>query len=212
MWGHIYSWLVPRSDCDALVSYLEARSLMGRWMPEARELTDDAYLGETPWAVASTEFPDEWREIWPRHNTTPIQIMVYPTWLEYFWEGNVLDSSIEDGVPAMLPAPLLFEAGKLEWRPFEREWYADGTLIAQHRESGRDRHSALLVREDWLKKTLATNGWSLVVGWLGEKRLLEGGLTGGLEGGWIEINGIASLARSEWRFGTRRLDYQRPSA
>lgn len=94
---------------------------------------------------------------------------VYPTWLEYFWEGNVLDCSISDGVRAMLPAPLLFQAGELEWKPHTRQWYSDdGTLIAQNRETRRDRHSALLVREDWLTAVLAERTWSMVVGWLGK--------------------------------------------
>jgi hypothetical protein len=53
MWSHLYSWLVSTSNCDALVTYLDQHSLMGRWMPEARELTNDAFLGEIPWAEAA---------------------------------------------------------------------------------------------------------------------------------------------------------------
>jgi hypothetical protein len=212
MWSHIYSWLVSPSDRAALVSYLEEHSLMGRWMPEGRELTDDSYLGEVPWAASAQEFPDGWREIWPRYDAAAISIRVYPTWLQYYWEGNVLDCSISEGVRAMLPAPLLFQAGELEWKPLTREWYSgDGTLIAQNREAARDRHSALLVREDWLKAAITKHSWLIVVAWLGEKRLFAGGRSGGLEGGWTELNGIASLAQSAWKFCMPRFEYQPPT-
>jgi hypothetical protein len=212
MWSHIYTWLVEPAERDALVSYLERRTLMNRWMPEAREITDAAYLAEMPWAAATTEYPDEWQQLWPRGEGEPIDLAVYPTWIYYLWEGNVWDCSIDNGVHAMLPAPLLFDAGGLRWKPGTREWYGPtGMLIAQYHETQRDRHSALLVRESWLKRVLKQNGWSLVVGWLGEKQLFEAGWHGGLVGKWSEINGVGLLADSKWIFGNRRIELRTPA-
>ena len=57
LWSQIYSWLAQPADRDALVAYLERHSLMGRWMPEGREHTNSAYLGELPWAAAAREYP-----------------------------------------------------------------------------------------------------------------------------------------------------------
>ena len=204
LWSHIFSWLVRPSDREALVAFLEQRSLMGRWMPEGREHIDDAYLGELPWAAATGKEPNAWQEIEPYGARTPLALEVYPTWDEYYWEGNVLDCSIEDGVQAWVPAPILFEAETLSWSPGTRQWCGpDGTMVAQYR--GGSGHSALLVREEWLKRVLRKTGNTIVFGWLGEKRLIETGFHSEIVGDWTGIDAIASLAASQWAFGKRRL-------
>ena len=61
--------------------------------------------------------------------------------------------------------------------------------VAQFVESSD--HNVLLVREDWLKRTLRKAGLDVIFGWLGEKQLLEkDGSRFGVEvvGGWTEIN------------------------
>ena len=62
---------------------------------------------------------------------------------------------------------------------------------------------ALLVREDWLKRTLRNTGHSMVFGWLGEKQLIGRGFD--VPGDWTQIDAIASLAGYRWSFGERRL-------
>ena len=203
LWSHIFSWLVRPSDRKALVAFLEQRSLMGLWMPEGRRHIDDAYLGELPWAVATGGEPDAWQEIEPYDARGPLDPKVYPAWNEYYWEGNVLDCSIEDGVQAWVPAPILFAAEALDWDPGTRQWRRpDGTVVAQYRE--RSGYSALLVREEWLKRVLRKTGNAIVFGWCGEKRLIETGLHSEIVGDWTGIDAIASLAE-KWAFGERRL-------
>ena len=204
LWSHIYSWLVQPADRNALVSYLERHSLFGRWMPEGCGHTDAAYLGELPWAKVANEYPDSWRKI-PQSDdlAAPMELQVYPTWAEYLWEVSALDRSIEDSVHAWFPAPVLFEAGELSWVPGTCEWCKrDGPPVAQYREGSS--HSALLVREDWLKRTLRKTGHSIVFGWLGEKRLLGADFRG-IVGDWTQIDAIASLVDKKWSFGKRRL-------
>ena len=95
------------------------------------------------------------------------------------------------------------DAGGLKWSPGTRNWcVTDGTLAAQYREQGG--HCALLVREDWLKRTLRKCGRSMVFGWLGEKRLFDAGSPPQLLGDWIEISAVASLSARRWEFGQRR--------
>jgi hypothetical protein len=210
LWSHIKSWLVAKSDAPSLIDFLEAHTLMGNWMPEGQELTDSAYLGEMPWAAPVHEYPAEWREVNPRYESEPSGLKVYPAWIYYYWEGNVLDASIDNGVGAMLPAPQLFDAGDLSWEPGQRLWHGpSGELVAQYRQAEEKglRHSALLVRESWLRRQLQQAGCSLVVGWLGEKQLFDRDLlVGGLIGSWTEINGIALLSGRSWKFGNRRLN------
>ncbi len=200
----LFSWLVRPSDRETLVSFLEQRSLMERWMPEGYRHIDDAYLGELPWATATGEEPNAWHAIWPRGAREPLEFEVYPTWAEYGWEGNVLDCSIQDSVNAWLPAPILFEAETLNWVPGTRQWCRpNGKVVAQYREGSG--HSALLVREEWLKRILRRTGNAIIFGWLGEKRLFETGFHPRIVGDWTQIDTIASFAGSQWAFGERRL-------
>ena len=66
-----------------------------------------------------------------------------------------------------------------------------------------DVNKALLVREDWLKRTLQKTDLRMVFGWLGEKQLIGG--PDYLVGDWTQIDAIASLAGNRWFFGDRRL-------
>ena len=203
LWSHIYSWLVQPADRDALVAYLERHSLMGRWMPNGSGHTDSAYLGELPWAAAANEYPDSWHQVNRYDDLVPEGLKVYAAWAEYLWEGNVLDRSIEDNVRAEYPSRMLFDVGELNWVPGTRKWRnPDGTLVAQYCEGSG--HGALLVREDWLKRTLRKTGHSIVFGWLGEKRLIGAGFHGVVVDR-TQIDAIASLAGNKWRFGERQL-------
>ena len=205
LWIYTYSWLVHPTDQEALVSFLERRSLMGRWMPEGQEYADAAYLGELPWAAAANdanEVTDSWSA--PRYRSEQMKLEVYPTWVEYLWEGNVLDCSIEHSVNALLPAPLLFQGGNLSWASGSREWCrSDGTPMAQYRE--RNGHRALIVREDWLQDTLRNTHHSILFGLLGEKRFMRAGLHTDVVRDWTQIDAIGSLTGDQWAFGKRRL-------
>ena len=204
LWSQIYGWFVQPCDQDALVAYLDRQSLMGRWMPEGREHTDAAYLGELPWASTTDEYPDTWEEVRTHGGSEPMDIKVYPAWAEYYWEGNVLDCSIDEGVKAWLPSPVLFKEGKLCWVSGTREWRTpNGASVARYFEE--DSHAALLVREDWLKRTLRETGHSMVFGWLGEKQLIGEIPHHGVVGDWTEIDGVASLAGNRWTLGRRKL-------
>lgn len=189
MRSHIYSWLVRPKQREAVVGYLE-HILMGR-MPEGAGNINTAYLGELPWAISRNNSEDIWQPV-PHHlDEESTCLEVSPAWEEYNWEGNNKDCSINDGVQACYPAPFLFGTGALTWKPSRREWMdRAGATVAQFVESGD--HSALLVREDWLKRTLRTANLDVVFGWSGEKRLLG---KNGIVGGWTEINVVASLDR-----------------
>ena len=198
LWSHIYSWLVAADQLSPLVSFLSTRSFMGRWMPEAGSVTNDAYLAEMPWAAAANEYPREWRPVSPRLEAAS-EFEVFPAWEHYTWEGGELDCSIEDSVGASLPAVLLFDQQQLEWVPGTRTWRdRKGAVVAQYR-SRRGEHTALLVKESWLKAALQKGGWGLVIGWLGEKMLLSGSLGPGLIGNWTEMNGVGSFDRQGFK-------------
>ncbi len=202
MWGQIYSWLVQPKQRKMVVEYLEQHTLMGLWMPDGARNTDAAYLGEMPWAISRDISENIWRPVQRYEDEEPTGLKVSPAWEDYYWEGNIRDCSIDDEVSSSCPTPVLFDAGTLTWKSGTRKWMdKKGVTVAQFVES--IDHSALLVREDWLKKTLRRAKLDMVFGWLGEKRLLE---KGGIVGGWTEINAVASLDRGRWRFGRRWLE------
>ena len=204
LWSHIYSWLVQPADLKACIAHIKQRSLAGRWMPEGMKHTVAGYLGELPWAASTRELTEQWQGIRGGIGFEPIGIDVCPIWAEYHWEGNNLDCSIEHGVHAFFPAPVLFEAGKLRWVPGNRAWCRpDGTLVARYDDV--PGHGGLQVREDWLKQVLRKTGHAVVFGWLGEKRLIEAGLATGLAGDWTVIDAVAGFVDGRWTIGQRRL-------
>lgn len=206
MWSHVYSWLVRPADLRGLVVYLRTHSFMGRWMPEAGDVTNDAYLAEMPWAAAAWEYPREWREVQARGRSEAAACEVYPAWEGYTWEGGGWDCSIEESVHAVLPAPLLFDQGQLTWQPETLNWCnPSGTVVARWVRVP-DGHSVLLVRESWLQETLRGGGWSLLVGWLGEKQLFSSGWSPGLVGNWTEMNGVATMDGGNWTFEPLRIE------
>ena len=93
-------------------------------------------MGELPWAVSRDNEADIWEPITERGTWEPTGLEVSPTWEEYNWEGNILDCSIDDGVLAWYPGPILFDAGNLVWKPGTREWRDPaGATVARLAES-----------------------------------------------------------------------------
>lgn len=215
LWSHIYGWIVRKPDAPRLMRFLKTTTLMGRWMPEGGTITDSAYMPETPSALAAQEYPAQWEAIRPRFGDGDAKdpepdLEVYSAWVDYFWEGNVWDCSIEHGVSARVPSEWLFTKGELQWVPGTRTWAgATGIVVAEFFER-EDVGNALLVRESWLKRVLADNDWSLVFGRLGEKQLHSTGLRPGLVGGWTEIDGAASLHNGRWQVAKDRTVLRRP--
>jgi len=212
LWSHLKSWLVRRDDSAANVAYLKGKSFMNHWMPQGHEVTDASYLAEMPWSQASNEFPTEWTLVeGPMGETAPDGLELYPAWIEYAWEGSVWDCSIDSGVRAVMPSPLLFEAGSLRWVPGTTSWVdSEGTLAAAHHSCGP--HSNLLVDKEWLARVLDANGWSLIVGWLGEKQLFTSNhFSPELVGTWTEFNGVAVFEDGDWTFHGPRFEEHTPA-
>ena len=195
----IESWIIRPRQRDWVVCHLEQSTLMNKRMPEATQQVNAAYLGELPWALSSGEPGDPWISICSNGNEGSLEVL--PAWGEYLWEGSIKDCSIEDTVEAWCPALVLFKAGTLTWLPGTREWRDPaGTSVAQFIETGG--HCALLVREDWLQRTLRKAGLAMVFRWIGEKRLFEDNK---ILGSWLKINAVASLQGKQWTFEERQL-------
>jgi hypothetical protein len=198
MWTHIFSWLIPAPEASGLVKDLKSRSFMGRWMPEAGEITNDAYLGEMPWAAAASEYPPGWDAVRPERDAEP-GYEVLPAWEGYMWEGGSLDCSLQESIHAAVPTRLLYDSQQPAWVAGTKSWRDEtGTIVVRH-VGGDGEHSALLVRETWLKAALKRGGWTLVIGRLGEKMLFDDRASGRVIGERLEINGVASYGLSAFK-------------
>lgn len=203
LWCHVNTWLIKDESVPQFEAFLADHWLMGRWMPEGHSVTDAGYLGEMPWAEAAREHRQEW-QVPGRAEETDFEVL--PANAEYMWEGNVLDCSLVNAVGAFMPCEPLFEAEGLEWVSGARAWMANGRTVAEHREAetGTESHTALLVREDWLRDVLERQGLGLGVGLLGEKRMLPPTFSRREEHRWLEVNGVATYVGGRWNVGDRR--------
>lgn len=65
IWIHIRSYLVPKGKSDKFYMWLSKQNLIGRWMPEGFELSEN-FIGEYPWAIPYKKFfehEEEWKEV-----------------------------------------------------------------------------------------------------------------------------------------------------
>lgn len=202
--SYIESWLIRPIQRDEIIDYLKKCTSIGQLMATAAREINSAYLGELPWSLLCDE---------SENLSIPIQsyrdLEGLSTCGEYGWESTSKDCSIEDEVNAWYPAPILFKAGTLTWLPGTREWQnSAGTSVAQFIDTGIGGHRVLLVREDWLKRTLRQAGLAMVFRWSGEKILREKDQDSPQTktvGSWLEINAVASLEGQRWTFGERQL-------
>ncbi|HEY2327449.1 MAG TPA: hypothetical protein VGH52_08205 [Gaiellaceae bacterium] len=204
-WSHLYPWLVRNSDAAEFEAFLKQRSLMGRWMPEGGDITSTAYLGEVPWAASCREYPPEWT---CDYDNLPVEVLPFAT--GYIWEGNILDCSLSEAVHAAVPVLEVFNAGTLTWAG-GTAWRSSDQVVAEYRNA-RDkfiRHSSMLVREIWLRDVLDKLDCTLVIGRLGEKRMIGGGFEGKPQP-WLELNALAIYEDGVWRFSPVRAEKREP--
>ena len=202
LWCRIDSWLGRLGDQDAVLAHLAEHSLVGSGDHEGREFVSDGSLGELPWGPAFRQYPDSWCLVEPSDTSGIARTEINPTWVDYLWEGSVLDCSIDDAVHAACPAPILFGDGGLTWVGGSREWQSvDGSPVVRFAEE--DDHSALLAREDWLERTLRKGGYFLAIGLRGEKQFIGQHQFEGHD--WSEFDAVASLSENRWTVGDLRV-------
>ncbi len=213
-WSHIYGWLIKAPQAAALATALENRTLMGRWMPEGGDRTSN-YLGEFLWRASwenvdadvlagdEAQFGREWAEsvsLETQSGVTASDLFVLPASIGYLWEASV-DCSIEESVNVTVPAAALLDTPTITRHPDTPDWFDGPTHIASfvRIDTETTRGGILLVAEDWLRARLLEEGWELVVGLLGERRVLSGASKK-----WQQFDHIARLEATGWTYGKLR--------
>jgi hypothetical protein len=178
LWYSFTAYLIRSQDLDAFLAWAEGVDFWGRWMPDPPD-SHKLFLGEYGWSPASEYFSqpyfgeDGW--IQPEHDC-PVKIRTAT--FEYKQETSGFDCSIDEGFTLRLPVVDLLSSLGLRWNGSGAD-YTDGTgtLVAFDPTAHESGPSALLLREDALMRSLESQGLTLCWALLGEKRILDAGLT-----------------------------------
>ena len=178
LWYSFTAYLIRSQDLDAFLAWAEGVDFWGRWMPDPPD-SHKLFLGEYGWSQAFEYFSqpyfgeDGW--IQPGHDC-PVKIRTAT--FEYKQETSGFDCSIDEGFTLRLPVVDLLSSLGLRWNGCGAD-YTDGTgtLVAFDPTAHESGPSALLLREDALRRSLESKGLTLCWALLGEKRILDAGLT-----------------------------------
>lgn len=176
IWYMCTGYLVRSQDADVFLKWAETVDFWGRWMPDPPEVYR-MFLGEDAWSPASRYFQQPYfgDEGWtqPGHGCPG---KVRPAAFEYLREATTFDCSVDESYALRLPATDLVTGLGLRWSGSGAD-YLDpaGQLGAFDPTANADGPSALLIREDLLKKFLAHAKLAICWAILGEKRVLGAG-------------------------------------
>ena len=159
------SWLVAPADLQEIVTALPGEledHTFASDLIDSQGHIDCCYFGELGWREMGC---------YNRHDRSltvttadAITLTMTPTVEEYTWEGVIWDCSIEDSVHATLPSTFIQNSSKLRWSPDSAAWRDGNELVVSYLTTGADYHGDMLVvREDWLRDYLASQGMALVL-------------------------------------------------
>lgn len=191
IWYMTKSYIVKKSDVDALFEWAKKQNFMGSWMPESRTL-HRVFLGEFFCSPAYEHHcsPYYGYDGWTRGRDLLIPKEVLVTAEQYLWEHGSYDCSIEETVNIYLPANWLIDHMDLRWRGVEGQFFDDKRNLIAFDPSVRTLGpGALLVNRDALLKFLNENGYAIVWIILGEKNIIGGRMAPDDWKGRLELSG-----------------------
>jgi nucleoside phosphorylase len=172
IWMHVRGYLVGAKSARKAFRWLAKQDFMGRWMPEGAEF-DDGFLGEYPWGLPFTRYPDEYHSKGSRGSKPPARLTPICNSIS---SSHSEDATQKEGGTIHVPARLFFQDEPLiRWdglscfgRRGEPPRFRDPSVT----EPG---HSALLVDRAYILSFLRRTGQCLVWTVLGEKQIITGG-------------------------------------
>jgi hypothetical protein len=203
--------LCKARERTSVLDQARAMAMDRRSLGEVPSFTNYAYLGEMPWTITLEGEIEGWRGL-ERYafNEDEEGPRVLASTVGYWWEGHVLDCSIDDSVGCVLPCAELFAAGDLRWHPAHREWTnASGVAVARYVTA--DNHRVLLVREDWLREMLRQLEFDLVIDVTGERDLVVNGMDPRRPGGWTDLDSVGYWDGTTLDLPKFRRDFRMPA-
>ena len=174
LWIGVTSYFVRAEDVGAFMAWSRTVDFWGRWMPEPPE-DSRLFVGEYRWSPAFEHLhPDclEGRD-WVRpqgRDGEECPVPIRPASFTSLSEGGGFDCSIEEGYSFRLPHQDFIGHLGLSWSGNGADYLdGNGGLAAFDPTAHSDGPTALLLREDLLKKYLDDKGLALCWTVIGEK-------------------------------------------
>lgn len=169
MWFQVRSYIARQADSEELLEWLKEQNFMGRWMPESVQM-DEVYVGEFPWATASTQFRSQ-ENIWGRQRERlPAPVIV--TTVNYLCESSTHDCSIDETISALMPSAWLIENMGLRWSAGNFRYVDSSDELTTFDPSVEEAGpSALLISKEKLASFLEEHQLVLIWTILGERLL-----------------------------------------
>jgi len=192
LWLHLRGCLVKQTEAQRLFSWMCSQDFIGQWMPEAGHAANGVFLGEhynsLVWRYFAYE-EDDWQyQDWrmPRHG---IGVFVAPVAHNF-----ATDEDDTNKIGAILPSPILFREGCLQWNGEIAEWEdRNGKVVVQDAGAASGERSVLLIERNFLDRFLAENDYALVWTVFGEKQVIRDTPVNGL----LEISGAMLYGKVE---------------
>jgi len=195
-WVHLTGYFLHARDVRPFMNWAKGVDFWGRWMPDPPEVYG-MFLGEYGWSPAFRYFnqPYYGAEQWTNPgNGCPISVRIGS--FEYVKESGGFDCSINESYALHLPIYELVDRLGLQWTGRSADYIErNGSVAAFDPTAYEEGPTALLLREDLLKRYLSIEGLALCWTALGEKRVLGGGF-GGKYHGALRMSGAYALRDS----------------
>lgn len=169
-------YLIHEEDVESFNAWAKNVELCGRWAPEPPSISH-MFFGEYSWSPASQYFQQEYlgNEEWTQlDRDCPVKIQT--TALEYNYEMNGFDFSVDKNYSLKLLSPYLINGLGLQWDVCN-SYFVDKTnqIVAFNPSVNMEYTKTLLVRQDKLEDFLAQKKLALCWIVIGEKLTSEQG-------------------------------------
>ena len=194
IWLKAHGYLVYATDIDEFVAWSEAADFWNNWMPEPPgELS--LFFGELGWSFAfNSAVGDHLKDRYPKPRAgTRCPVPLQLPCVQYLDESDGRDGTLLESLSLYRPSPHLVEAMGLHWSGEGANFEdASGALVAFDPSAYGASSSALLVREETLRRYLSETGSALVWAILGGKSALDPAYEHEVAGS-LEMTGAAVL-------------------
>ena len=174
LWLLLTGYFVHVADAETFMTWAKDVHFMGGWMPDPPEI-HGMFFGEYAWAPAFryiSRHPDDNLNGWVQPNRgCPVRVRPATLWCSCKPSG--FDCSLEEGSVLQVPHWDLLERLELSWTG-RRADFADreSNLAAFDPTAHEDGPTALLARDDLLRRYLNESDMALCWTVLGEKRII----------------------------------------
>lgn len=195
IWYNCTAYLVRADDALTFLQWAESINFGEMSMPQVPQ-TYEMFLGEHAWAPASHYFQTQYHEDdgWtqPDHGC-PIKIRNIA--FNYFHESNGIDCSVDESLSLRLPESDLITGLGIRWSGHGADFLdSEGRVAAQDPTAYANGPSALLLREDVLRKFLESNRLTICWAIFGEKNVHSPGIMASPYHPSLRISGAYALS------------------